>query len=69
MRRWGQNLVQLAERCKHTVVVCNNGDKAGGSVEGDSGSVVGDDIRGVQFAGCCKLVVGVCDDRDKAGGG
>jgi hypothetical protein len=54
--------VQLAGGCKHAVVVCDNGVKAGGADDGAAGGAGGGDIRGVQLAECCKHAVGVCDD-------
>jgi hypothetical protein len=49
------------------VDVSDDGDKAGGSVDGEVGTVNGGDIRGVQHTGCWKHTVGVCDDEDKTG--
>ena len=51
--------VQLAECCKHDVVVCNEGHNTGGADDGSTGAAGGGDIRGVQLAKCCKHSVGV----------
>ena len=53
---------------KHSVGVCDDGDKAGEADDGAAGAAGGGDIRRVQLAECCSCAVGVCNDGDKAGG-
>ena len=60
------NTLQLAGGCKHTVGVCDDGNKAGGENDGAAEAVDGGDIRGVQLTVCCKHDVDVYDDGDKA---
>jgi len=67
--------VQLGECCKHTVGVCDNGEKDGEVCDGAVGAAGGGDIKGVPSAGgyehdvrvsdCCKHAVGVCDNEEK----
>jgi hypothetical protein len=55
---------------QHTVVVCDDGDKTGGSDDGTAGgAAVGGDIRRVQLVGSCKHNVGVWDTETASGGG
>ncbi len=60
--------VQLADCCKHTVGVFDNGYKVGRSDDGAAGTVGGGDIRGVQLSGHFKHSVDVYDDGDKSRG-
>ena len=57
--------VQLVGGCKHTVGVCDDGDKAGGADDEPAAVEDRGDIRGIQLAEGCKHVVGVCDDGDR----
>ena len=59
--------VEVANGCKHSVDVYDDGDKTEEEDNKTVGTVVGDDIRGVQLAGGCKHTVDVCDDGEKLG--